>query len=111
MLFLFTVALIFLCKIVDAYRLPQFGIHRLTAHQPFQIQNSQNNKNNWIFDRNVNLRYTSALFAKPRVGNLVIAEVDDIAGGMESPRVLFNVCILTLFHVALSKQYITLYSL
>lgn len=55
-------------KLVDAYRLPTSNIHRRMA-----------------------------LLARPSIGEVVVAEVDDIGGSTKEPRVFFNVSFCTIF--------------
>lgn len=58
--------------------MPAFGIHRLsTLHQPSHLQDQR--------------KPFATLFARPNVGEVVVAEVDDIGGSIKEPQVFFNV--------------------
>lgn len=81
MLVLLVIVLVTIWKVGETFCFPRFAVHS----QRECLQSS------------FSTRFRSSfhpLFARPRLGDTVVAEVDDIGGSMKEPKVFFNVLCL-----------------
>ncbi len=83
------VILVLLCHVLHGFRRPSIAIPRQSIHSSIKLRR---------LPTNVFLQYSSqqrnsitCLFAEPKVGDVVLAEVEDIGGSIKEPKAFFKV--------------------